>query len=267
MFALHNHHTGQTEPVTPARPGTLRVQVGVSIDPAGIPRPGLSTLRACLVADLLRRIGEHQHLQVTTWRDFDEALDTACAALNIHPAETTVPPPPSRDVLITAAADAGRATVTVTVPGSHQQRHWLRPEAVDVDPAAGPSRAALLDDMVAADLDPLAFRLALLDRHYREPVTLTWDDLTTSDKVLRQWRAQAADGAHSPSKPMGARYIAAFHEALDSDLDTPAALATVRALASDTSLPPGARFEMLAYLDRFLGLDLAREVGRPIPAR
>jgi hypothetical protein len=31
---------------------------------------------------------------------------------------------------------------------------------------------------------------------------------------------------------------------------------------NDPAVPPGARFETFAYLDRILGLDLARRVGR-----
>jgi hypothetical protein len=61
---------------------------------------------------------------------------------------------------------------------------------------------------------------------------------------------------------MCARYAGDFLGALDNDLDTPAALGTLAALAADQAVPGGSKFETFAYLDRFLGLDLAREVGR-----
>jgi cysteinyl-tRNA synthetase len=51
-------------------------------------------------------------------------------------------------------------------------------------------------------------------------------------------------------------------ERLSDDLDVPGALAALDRLAGDDALPPGARFEAFAHLDRLLGLDLASEVGR-----
>jgi len=58
-------------------------------------------------------------------------------------------------------------------------------------------------------------------------------------------------------------HVAAIVAAFEDDLDTPAALAALRALERDESVPPGARFEAFAYLDQLLGLDLARDVGKP----
>jgi len=68
--------------------------------------------------------------------------------------------------------------------------------------------------------------------------------------------------ALSPSRPMCAEYVADFLGALDADLDIPSALRSLAGLAGDQEIPDGAKFEAFAYLDRFLGLDLARDVGR-----
>ena len=61
---------------------------------------------------------------------------------------------------------------------------------------------------------------------------------------------------------MCAEYVADFLGALDADLDAPAALRSLGGLAGDQEISDGAKFEAFAYLDRFLGLDLARDVGR-----
>jgi hypothetical protein len=61
---------------------------------------------------------------------------------------------------------------------------------------------------------------------------------------------------------MCAQYVAGILTALDTDLDTAAALRTLAALAADPGIPPGSKFEAFAYADSFLGLDLARDVGR-----
>jgi hypothetical protein len=47
------------------------------------------------------------------------------------------------------------------------------------------------------------------------------------------------------------------------DLDTPRALQDLRRVELDSGVAPGAKFETFAYVDRVLGLDLVRQVGRP----
>ncbi len=79
---------------------------------------------------------------------------------------------------------------------------------------------------------------------------------------MRHWREQVAGWARSPSRPMGTEHTSDVLAALDDDLDGPAAVRALRALAADADLPPGAKFEAFAALDHLFGLDLAREVGR-----
>jgi cysteinyl-tRNA synthetase len=61
-------------------------------------------------------------------------------------------------------------------------------------------------------------------------------------------------------------YADAVRSAFDDDLDTPAALRALRGLERDEAVQPGARFEAFAHLDQLLGLDLARDIGKPGPA-
>jgi cysteinyl-tRNA synthetase len=65
---------------------------------------------------------------------------------------------------------------------------------------------------------------------------------------------------------MPSRYVDTVTAAFDNDLDTVTGLRTLRALERDDSVPPGARFEAFAHLDQLLGLDLARDVGKPTAA-
>ena len=153
------------------------------------------------------------------------------------------------DVLVTldaeAAADAGAAA------GAH--RVW---------PAPVQAGGLLPGDLAARGLDPLALRLALLQHHHQRPATLNAEALATADASVRGWRRQVAAWAHCPSKPMCAGYLADVTGAFDDDLSTPAAVASLGALASDEQVPPGSKFETFAYLDQLFGLDLARDVGR-----
>jgi hypothetical protein len=223
VFRLYDAGTGQTSPVRPARPGGLRIWVA-------------GGLRSYLVADLIRRVAQRHHLRVSVWRQAPAALD----GLNIYPAEFSGRPPEPFDV---AVADAGQ--VTGGPPAHRMEPGEVRPGTPDV-----------------AGLDPLALRLALLGYHYREPAVLARDTLEAAGQTLRDWRGLVAGWALSPSKPMCAQYVSDFLGALDDDLDTPAALRTLRALADEAVIPPGSRFETFAYLDQSLGLDLARDVGR-----
>jgi hypothetical protein len=203
-------------------------------------RPGVLTIwvaspdrpRPCLLADLVARVAERHHLRASvSWQAPADWM-----ALNVHPADVTAGPPEPLDVAVGPANSLGSPAYRVA-PGT-----------------AGP--------VDLSGVDPLALRLALLQWPYRADADLTPDDLKAADEVLRHWRALVKHWALSPSKPMCAQYTGDFLGALDDDLDTPAALRTLSALAADQVIPDGSKFESFAYADRFLGLDLAREVGR-----
>ena len=74
-------------------------------------------------------------------------------------------------------------------------------------------------------------------RPYRDEAALTREDLEAADQVLQHWRALVSHWADSPSKPMCAQYTGDFLGALDDDLDTPAALRALSALAADQVIP------------------------------
>jgi len=189
--------------------------------------------RACLIADLISRIAERHHLRASVaWQAPADWM-----ALNVHPADVTSGPPEPLDVAVAPVGAPAGSPAHRVAPGT-----------------AGP--------VDLSGVDPLALRLALMQRPYRDGATLSRDDLEAADEVLRHWRALVQRWALSPSKPMCAQYTGDFLGALDDDLDTPAALRTLSALAADQVIPDGSKFEAFAHLDRFLGLDLAREVGR-----
>ena len=224
MLQLPESGTARVTPVRPARPGQLSIWV---TDPDR-PRP-------CLLADLVSRIAERHHLRASVSQPAGAGWDT----LNVHPAEVSASPPERLDVAVApAGAPAGSPA------------HLIEP---------GAARPAVPDP---TGTDPLALRLALLQHPYRASLTLGRDDLAAADALLKRWRELVSHWALSPSRPMCAEYVADFLGALDADLDTPSALRSLTGLAGDQEIPDGARFEAFAYLDRFLGLDLARHVGR-----
>jgi cysteinyl-tRNA synthetase len=150
-----------------------------------------------------------------------------------------------------------------SLTGHEVVRHWLHGEHLLFDGHASTVRVA---DLTTRGLDPLALRLAFLEHRYRQQMNLTWDSLGAADLTLRRWREQVAEWACSPSKPVHGAVAARIAAAFDDDLDTPAALRSLRQLEQDPDVAPGAKFESFAHADQLLGLDLARDVGRP-PAR
>jgi cysteinyl-tRNA synthetase len=152
-----------------------------------------------------------------------------------------------------------------SVTGHEAVRHWAHGEELLFDGrlmSGSADDAVLLSDLAGRGLDPLALRLAFLEHPYRQRINLAWDTLNAADRTLRRWRAQVADWANSPSKPMCAEVTGQIAAAIDDDLGTPAALRALRSLEQDREIPPGSKFETFAFTDQLLGLDLAREVGR-----
>jgi cysteinyl-tRNA synthetase len=156
-----------------------------------------------------------------------------------------------------------------SLTGREVVRHWVHCEHLLFEGrkmAKSTGNVVLLADLAERGLDPLAARLAFLEHRYRQQLNLTWDTLMAADATLRRWRELVADWADQPSRPMCAEYWSRVTDALDDDLDTPAALRALRELAADSQIPAGSKFETFAAADRVLGLDLVRFVGRPRPA-
>ena len=132
--------------------------------------------------------------------------------------------------------------------------------------AKSTGNVVLLSDLGERGLDPLALRLAFLGSRYRTQVDLSWAGLVAADAQLAKWRGKVAAWAESPSRPMVQSYVDEVVVAFEDDLDTPRALQVLRRLERATDVPDGARFETFAHVDRLLGLDLVRQVGRaPAP--
>jgi cysteinyl-tRNA synthetase len=153
--------------------------------------------------------------------------------------------------------------------GHEVVRHWVHGEHLLFEGrkmAKSTGNVVLVGDVAARGHDPLALRLSYLGSRYRTQINLTWDEIAAADRTLARWRDRVRVWAEAPSKPMCAEYEQRFRDALDDDLDTPAALQVVREVERDTALPDGSKFEMFAWFDHVLGLDLVRDVGKAGPS-
>jgi hypothetical protein len=260
---LPDARSGRYEEVRSSRPGLLRVSAHL------LPiaeNPDWAGVRVLLLADLLSRTAELRGLQVLTAVVFpgdppaeQGYAESAAELLGIHPpgtrtssAEASAVLGALPDVHIACPGSADdQLPGLVTLVGEIHVRGGSSGE--DADPAARAAPAAE---------DPLAMRLALMLHPSDHAAYLDGSVLASARDLTTQWRDQVADWAESPSRPMPPRIRAALDAAFD-DLDTPTALQLLTSLATEADVPDGARFETFAFADRVLGLELARQVGRP----
>ncbi|MFE6157843.1 hypothetical protein ACFQ7F_02855 [Streptomyces sp. NPDC056486] len=113
-----------------------------------------------------------------------------------------------------------------------------------------------------ADRDALALRLFLLGHPHHEPVDVTGQAVGAAAEKLANWRKAVAAWADEPSKAMPADLVRRALAALENGLDTPAVLRLLDDLEAAADVPGGAKFETFAHLDRVLGLEVVRDIGR-----
>jgi hypothetical protein len=246
VLSFYDPGSGRVTPLVPARRGELRISSGSG--------PGLAGLCDLLLPDLIRRAAEWHRLRVVSaWPGSSDgsgdgpAFLEAASALNLRPPDTD---------------DLGSpADVHTGEGGPPAAGCWTRSGPVTFPADLGGTGPDPLAGLAGRGLDPLALRLVLLGRRYRDPLTVTWPALAAAGEELAAWRGLVAGWASQPSRPISAPHRAAIAAAFDDDLDTPAGLRVLRDLAAE-AVPPGARFETFADADRLFGLDLVRDVGR-----
>ncbi|MCZ4123294.1 hypothetical protein [Streptomyces sp. H39-S7] len=220
-------------------PGPLRICAHAPQDG----EPGdLTGLRVLLVTDVLARVVELRGRAVLLGR--------------------TGPPVPSADAAGIRPADATGTLEEITeVLGGPPVVH-LTPRAFEG--AGGATlRVGEASGTGPLDQDVLAVRALLLGHPHHEPRVVTSEEITEAGRVLARWRGAVADWAEEPSKPMAADLVRTARAALEDSLDTPQVFRLLRELETAEDVPAGGKFETFAHLDRVLGLEVVREIGRP----
>lgn len=187
-------------------------------------------VRGLVLADLLRRQATVAHdLRVLVTATFAERSSDE---LNVHPVE-----------VVDDVADA-----SVFVGCSRDSRPCVGVGALSLGPGVETA-------------DPLALRLVMLDSEHAHPLEVDADSIRSADDTITRWRGAVATWAQAAGAPMSQPHVRRIVAALD-DLATSPALQALQELEGDPAVAPGAKFETFAYVDRLLGLDLARNIGR-----
>ncbi|MFF2503726.1 hypothetical protein ACFVTY_10185 [Streptomyces sp. NPDC058067] len=251
-------------PVAPVMHRSV-VRIGV---PVALPEDGetLPDVRAMLTADILTRVLELSGTIAYTGLICPDASDERREALQARAAELGMHPAAAHGDERGTAHDLG-GPFAVRVVGPRDTVSEVNGSGGDVIRlAVGDARAA--DGATEGGHDPLALRLALLTEPRTEPVHLTPASVAAAHHTLLRWRHAVATWADSPSRPMPGPARDTIRDCLEDDLDLPGVLRTLHRLEHSGDAPAGALFETFAYVDRVLGLDLVRDVGRgPTPPR
>ncbi|MFC9464503.1 hypothetical protein [Streptomyces coelicoflavus] len=254
MLRIIDARTGEPAPAAPARRAPTRVE-------AHPPGRDATALRVLLVADLLVRVLELDGTPVwavlTGAEAGEQRLRKDAAALGIRPFEDGEGHGAGTGQGVRVVGESVGESVGGNGDGNGDGSGGAVPDAAAV--AVAPVHPADLD--LACLADPDAVRLALLERHHHASVEIDTAALDEARDTLARWRRAVADWARHPSRPVPGEVRDRLRAAWEDDLDAPGVLRVLRRVETDPDLADGARFEICAYADRFLGLHLTRDVG------
>ncbi len=121
-----------------------------------------------------------------------------------------------------------------------------------------------LQDITAKNFSPLAFRLMVLQSHYRKQANFTWDALQASQNrldELRNWSSLRWQTNQQPNADDYQKLTAYTQQQLLNDLNTPQALAAFSGSISEdeviTSIDQQSLGTFIEGLDALLGLQLS----------
>ena len=161
----------------------------------------------------------------------------------------------SNEVAQTECALGVRPWVSVWM---HTEFLGIGDEAEKISKSKG--HVLLVDTLVEAGIDPLAFRYFFLQAHYRQQQVFTIDLVRSAGVALRRLthhvvtaREQAQGSATHGDPAPAASLRQAFWAALSDDLNAPKALAVVSAVARDASLSAADRWSLYVDFDHALG--------------
>jgi cysteinyl-tRNA synthetase len=149
--------------------------------------------------------------------------------------------------------------------GHQHVRTWMHGQHLLVDGlkmAKSTGNQYLLSDIIARGFDPLAFRYLCATAHYRTRLNFTLPSLRAAQVGLTRLREAASHGADGDPEVDADALREALWAAAADDLDVPGALAIAWRTAR-SSLPDGAKRQLISDFDRLLGLDLLRTEPPP----
>lgn len=148
-----------------------------------------------------------------------------------------------------------------TAYGVPLANYWLHNEHLILEKGRmgkSEGNAINLHTLTDEGYSPLAFRLFLLNAHYRSQLTFSYESLNaTQSAVIRAHRSFANLGEANGN--VSQRHRNDFKDAINDDLNTPKALAVFWSALDDTALSAPDRRATLLDFDTVLGLGLGAD--------
>jgi cysteinyl-tRNA synthetase len=128
-------------------------------------------------------------------------------------------------------------------------RHWVHNEMVVVEGGVKMSKS-LGNTMSLPEVldryDPRAYRLLVLQSHYRSPMTVSEDTLAAASRTVQRLDGFAREFAGARGAPVDVEVVERFTARMDDDLDTPNAVAGVFVAIAEARAASGERARGLA---------------------
>lgn len=159
------------------------------------------------------------------------------------------------------------------VTGKPFARYWLHSNHITIEGdkiSKSLGNGITLEDIEAHGISLEAFRLHVLESHYRSQSKFSWESLEAAQNRLQAYKAMAAQQwqpvtAGGLDKTVLDEHKQAIQNALGDDLNTPSALAALSSLEADiddgaiSTASQEAYQKLLSWIDDALGLQLSTE--------
>jgi cysteinyl-tRNA synthetase len=124
-----------------------------------------------------------------------------------------------------------------------------------------------LESIKEKNISPLSYKYLLLMTHYRKEIKFSWDSLdaanTAYQKLLKQVEKIKSNATPNLSETEKAEpsediknYYEKFINAMNDDLNTSIALATLWSLINDKNVSDGEKYLAIKEMDKYFGLNL-----------
>ncbi|MFZ3010677.1 MAG: cysteine--tRNA ligase [Microgenomates group bacterium] len=137
--------------------------------------------------------------------------------------------------------------------------HFLQVEGQKMSKSLG--NFFTIEDIQKRGIDPMAFRLLLLQSHYRQPMNFTWEALKGAEEAYKKLKAEISHLKSQSQNVTGKtndEFLTGFTQSLENDLQTPQAVASLFTMMK-SELPAAEKLKNLSMVDRLLGLALLRD--------
>lgn len=154
-----------------------------------------------------------------------------------------------------------------TVTGERFVNYWMHTGFVNIEGekmAKSGGNFVTLKTLKEKGYSPFSYRYSLLTADYKKTINFTWEALGGAQTALEKLYAAFVEYGEEVGQ-VDTDYAEKFHSFINSDLDTPRAIALLWELVKDTALSPADKKATIVLFDEVLGLNIANQKQGEIP--